>query len=1134
MKGLIVLLGLSAGVWAQTTSSEILGLVTDSTGAAIPGAKVTITRTATGEVRQSTTSNTGDYSFPAIDIGEWNVHVEAQGFKAQTITGVRVETQQKARVDIRLEVGALTETVEVSAQLVTLKTEDATVGQVIENRRIVELPLNGRNLTQLAVMVAGVQYGTRTGGADGQGGFPIPGSGISVIANGQREINQNVLLDGVDAKEPRTHITVFTPSIEAVEEFKVQTSSYSAEFGQGGGAQIQITMKSGGNAFHGTVFEFLRNDKLDAENYFLNFERPVGLGRLPKDRLRRNQFGAVVSGPVMLPGYDGKNRTFWAFDYEGRRETIERLQTAWFPNTDFRNGNFSALLTPATNPATGRPFRAPILVYDPLTGNPFANNIVPASRHHAGARSVIQQFLPPPQFQQLDILDFTNRGAVPTVIEQNQYFARIDHHFSDKDKVFGRLAIDRSRRDEDYINPTFRYFLTSRAANIASQWLHTFSGTTLNEFRFGFNIADDDTFNPRSNTDFDIDSLGIGKFRVFTDNNRKFNPRETGVPPIGFLIGDRDGGNGWDRLDNYQFADHLTLVRGRHSWKFGFEYRYITIERAAANIPRGSLGFGGLETGFNFASFLMGYPNNSSTGEGFPLTLPRNHRRGAYVMDEWKVNPRLTLNLGIRWDYYGVPVDKGGYWRTLRITEFENVAGIGPVPKVVPPGRPSPAGGIQLWENDPGVFQPRIGFAFRPRDKWVIRGGGGYFSNVNHMNNYTILNLMPPLSGSDSFSAVTDLAQTISVGGVNVQTRRFRPGQPVLTLDEPFPTSLLGRARRTNLLMVAPDHKQSTHVQWSLDLQRELPFQTALTVGYVGSKSTHVGNSFGNFNSPDPSSDTNINARRPYQRFFDDTVKDLGAVRFLDSYANGFYHGLQVTLEKRYSRGLAYGLAYTYSKSHGEGEAGGNEGITVQDPRNRRDARGRYSYDMRQNMVFHYVWELPWGKNLRGVAGHLLGGWQTNGILSLRTGFPFNITQGGDLNTGGPVFPDRIADGRLGDGERSRVKWFDPLAFRRVTCNIRGREDLCRYGSAGKGIIESPGQKNLDFSLFKNFALRENVKLQFRSEFFNTTNTPYFSQPNGIGFVSNDSIVPDASRMGEVRNIRSAMRIIQFGLKLLW
>ncbi len=1120
---------------AQTTSSEILGLVSDTTGAVIPGAKVTITRTATGEVRSALSSQAGDYSFPAVPIGDYTVSVEATGFKVATITGVHVETQQKSRVDVKLELGQITERVQVSAEAVALKTDDATVGQVIEHKRITDLPLNGRNMQMLAAMVAGVQIGIRSGGESDptKGGFPIPGASMSIIANGQREINSNILLDGVDAKEPRTHVTVFTPSIDAVEEFKVQTGTYSAEFGQGSGAQVQISMKSGTNDFHGTGFEFLRNDKLDAESYFLNFERAPGVARLPKDRLRQNQFGAVLSGPLLLPHiYNGKNKTFWSFDYEGRRYTQEAVQTAWFPDQNFRNGDFSELLYPNTNPATGKPFRAPILIYDPLTGIPFANNIMPKTRLSPVAQGLLK-FLPDPQFQQADILDFTNRGAIPNTITQNQYYARVDHNFRESDRVYGRIALDRSDWNQQYINSNFPYSLSSRADNLASQWVHTFSPTLLNEFRFGFNIADDDTFNPRSNTNFDLASVGLGYFRVYTDNDRKFTPREAGIPGIGFTIGDRDGGNGWDRLANYQWSDSLTWVRNKHTFKAGLEFRYIRITRAAANIPRGSLAFSSLETGLDFASFMAGYPNSASTGEGFPLTLPQNKRYGAFALDEWKVNSRLTINYGLRWDYYGVPVDEGGYWRTLSFAQSTNVAPYDTIPTVIPPGRPSSAGAIPLWTYGAGSFQPRVGIAFRPTNRWVIRTGAGYYSSVQHMNNYTILNLMPPLSGSDTFNSVTDVYQTLSVPfgnqTVSYPTRKFRDGSPILTLENPF--AGVARSRRTNLLMIAPDHLQMTDWQWSFDVQRELPFNSVLTVAYVGSKSTHLANSIGNFNSPDPSQDTNIDARRPYQWFSDTgVVKSLGAVRFLDSYANGSYQSLQVTAEKRYERGLTYGLAYTYSKSLGEGEAGGNEGINIQNPRDRAAIRGRYSYDMTHNFVAHYVWELPFFKNLHGVAGGVLSGWQTNGIITLHTGFPFTVTQGGDLNTGGVVFPDRIADGRLSDP--TRALWFDPSAFRRVSCNIPSRPDLCHYGNSGIGILTAPGQRNLDFSLFKNFRIQERTSLQFRSEFFNATNTPYFGQPNGISFVGNDTTVPNGPRMGEVRSIRSPMRIIQFGLKL--
>ncbi|HZT28853.1 MAG TPA: TonB-dependent receptor [Bryobacteraceae bacterium] len=1132
--------GLAVSLFGQTTASEILGFVTDQSGAAIAGAKVTVTRASTGEVRATTTGSGGEYSFPAADIGEYNVTVEAPGFKTGTVTGVKVATQEKARVDFKLEVGALTEKVEVTAEAVALKTDDATVGQVIENKRITELPLNGRNMQMLAAMVAGVQIGTRTGGqADPtQGGFPIPGAGISVIANGQREISANILLDGVDAKEPRTHITIFTPSIDAVEEFKVQTSSYSAEFGQGSGAQVQITMKAGSNDLHGTLFEFLRNDKLDATNYFLNFQAPPTATLLPKDRLRQNQFGAVLSGPVLIPKlYNGKNRTFWAFDYEGRRTTQESVQTAWYPDQLFRTGNFSELLHPNINPATGKNYRDPIQLFDPLNGLPIANNIIPASRLSQGAMNTLQ-YLPQPQFQQADLLDFTNRSAVPQTISQNQFYARGDHEFRSSDKIFGRIALDRSEWYQNYINPSFPYFLTSRATNLASQWIHTFSPTTINELHFGFNIANDDTFNPRSNTNFNIDSLGIGQFRVATDNNRPFTPREAGIPPLSFgdtglSLGDRDGGNGYDRLANYQWSDGITFVRNRHSLKAGFEYRYIRITRAAANIPRGSENFSSLESGFDFASFMMGYPDSVSTGEGFPLTLPRANRFAAYFLDEWKPSSRLTVNAGLRWDRYDTPVDAGGYWRTLSLVQTTSVPGVGALPTVIPPGRPSAAGAIPLWPAGPGSFEPRLGIAFRPTDKWVIRAGGGYFSSVEHMNNYTILNLMPPLSGSLLYNAVTNPYSTIPVTAngqtASEVTRVFAPNVPILTLDNPFAGSGKSPAR-TNLLMVAPNTKQPTVWEWSFDLQRELPLQTVLTVAYVGNKSTHISNSIGNFNSPDPSPSTNIDVRRPYQQYYDSgVVRGLGTIRFLDSYANGDYHSLQVTAEKRYAQGFTFGLAYTYGKALGVGEAGGNEGILVQDPRNLNAARGPYNFDIRHNFVAHYVWEMPFLNRFHGPAGFFLAGWQLNGIITLHTGFPFTLTQGGDLNTGGTVFPDRVADGRL--ASPSRALWFDPSAFTRVTCNIPGRPDLCRYGDAGKGILTSPGQRNLDASLFKNFVMHERFRMAFRAEMFNTFNTPYFNQPNGIGFVGVNTLVPNAPRMGEVRSLRSPMRIIQFGLK---
>lgn len=1122
LASLLLLAGFGAPAsLAQTTATEILGLVKDSSGAVVAGAQITITRVATGLHLTKMTDQSGEYVFPLLEIGQYTVRAEKAGFRAQTVTELRLETQQKARVDFALSVGNVTESVEVVATGAVLETENSTVGQVIENKRIVDLPLNGRNLIHLAAMVPGVQYGSRSGGADGQGGFPIPGGGMSIIANGQREVHQSITLDGVESINPLYNISSFTPSIDAVEEFKVQTGSYSAEFGQSSGGRVEISMKSGGNAFHATAWEFLRNDFFDAETYFLNFQRPVSAGRLKKDRLRRNQFGGFASGPVI------RNKTFWSFNYEERRQTQEAVSTAWWPSQDFRNGNFTTLLNPPLNPATGRPVRAPIAIYDPLTGIPFSNNIIPANRQHPGSLNVISKYLPLPDFQQLDPLDFTASRAVPSVIDARQYFGRLDHNFSAKDKVFGRFAVDKSKWQANQINPNFPEDRISDAYNVATQWIHTFSANVLNEFRFGINNWGDNYINPRSNSNFDVDTLGIGKFRVAGDGNRKFTAAETGIPGIGFTIGDSNGRT--DDTYSYQISNNLSVIRGKHSIKTGWQVVHAAMDRRAANLTRGALSFSPNESGLDFASLLLGYPNRSQTAEGYPSVNMRSRRVGAYVTDEWRVRSNLTITAGFRFDYMGNPYDKLGHVRTVSLERPYKTPSGATIPTLYPLVEQAEAK-VKFWKQVAPFWQPRLGIAYRPSTKWVVRTGAGQYTSPQHFVQISTANLMPPLSGFQQYDSITDAVPASS-------TRMFRAGLPILTLNDPF----IGASATppVSVWRLEPDRQERNVWQWSFDIQRELPWQLGLTVGYVGSKTTHSANSYENFNGALPSRDTNFQARRPLQQFFDPSqpekgIQTLGRIFAFDSYSNQHYHGLQTKLERRFSQGLSFGVSYTYSKASGDGEDGGNEGAGRQVYLSRSGSRGRTAFDLTHNAVIHFVYEIPFGKNLKGAAGVLLKGWQTNGILSLRTGFQWTPTVGAnDLNTGGdgtPIRPDRLRDGRLSSA--SRDLWYDPTAFQRVNCNIASRPDLCHYGNAGRNIMDSPGQRNLDFSFFKNFEVTERVKLQFRAETFNMSNTPYFGQPINLGFVSLNSITPDAPRVGEIRSLRAAMRVMQFGLKV--
>jgi hypothetical protein len=819
--GLACLLLLTTGaahLSAQAITQQIQGLVTDTTGAVIPGATVSITNVNTQISQTRTTNETGNYSFPQVQVGNYSIRCEMQGFKADVVASQRVETGAQVRRDFRLEVGDVTETVEVSAAAVTLNTENAVVGGVVENKRIIELPLNGRNVVQLAVLVPGVQFGSRTGLADGQGGFPIPGACYSVSANGQREIHQVVSLDGVDAKDPRIHITNFVPSIEAIEEFKIQTNAYSAEVGFGGGAVTSITMKSGTNELHGTVFEFLRNEKLDAETYFLNFEPAPGVERKPKDQLRRNQYGLVISGPII------PNKTFWAFNWEGRRERTANVQTAFYPPQRYRSGDFSDLLTGTINPQNGRLFNAPIVIYDPLDGQPFANNVVPSARIHPGALNTINTYLPLPSAPQLNPLDFTEREGITQPIDDDFYFGRVDHYFTENDRIFGRIAWDSAQRVVANINPIQSEIHPSDVQNFASSWVHTFSPNMINDFRFGFNRSASNRFNPFTNDDsFNMDSLGIGQVRVAGDNNRELTPLEHGIPILGGARFNLGSGGEFNQLDSYQFGNHISYLKGSHNFKIGGELYYATIDRAAANLPTGRFNFSGNQSGDGFASYLLGYPNTTETAEGWPATVPLSNRMGFYINDDWKASSRLTVNIGLRFDYIGNSRDRDGLQRTVDIPGdiFDNERGTGftdpatgqKVPVLFPTFVKDERGGVKLWRQEVWRYMmPRLGIAYRPTEKWVIRTGAGFFDNIDHMNTWTILNLNPPLSGSTQYTSITDTAGTISVPGADgvsypATLRRFRPGEPIVSLNDPFLQTSGGRGvvRPINTLMVPPD-----------------------------------------------------------------------------------------------------------------------------------------------------------------------------------------------------------------------------------------------------------------------------------------------------------------------------------------
>lgn len=1143
MRLVLTLWILSLSLMAQTTSTSILGTVTDPTGASIAQAKVTARNVRTGVVTETVTTTTGDYAIPLLDVGEYEVTAEAQGFKPETRGGIRLQINEKVRVDFQLQVGSISERITVTSEAPALRTDEVSVGGIVEQRRLVELPMNGRNVGNFALLNPGVMFGSRHGydGMSGAGGgVPIPGQTIALVANGQRETNQHATLDGVVATESRVNTVPFSPSPEAMEEVKVLTGSYSAEYGFNSGAQLVMVMRSGTNEFHGSAYEFLRNDKLDAEGFFQNFFTPPGAPRVPKTALRQNQFGAVAGGPVWIPGlYNGRNRTFFMFNYEGRRRREPgTIFTGLVPDDNLRNGNFSGLLNRRN--AAGQPLPA-ITIVDPLSDpnapTPFPGNVIPQTRIAPAARSLLS-FWPRAQNPLPDpISGINHRNPGRNSIDDNQYFVKIDHVVSSQDRLFARYAANTPRWFSVTTNPNFSYLVVGRNDNVATQWLHIFTPTVVNEARFGWTQSDDDSFNPRANTDFSLEKIGILGFNVLTDNNRPLNRREAGIPSMnvaGFLgLAERDGGNGFDQNALYQINDNLSIVTGAHTLKTGFDFRRVSLFRGAANVPRGAFNFTGNLAGNSFAAFLLGIPSSTESPEGLPLTDVRQNRMALYFQDDWKPLRKLTVNLGLRWEYNSPATDIRGLWRSAEWRQ-----GLNNPPEFVPAQIRTV---YQFYKPQKTQFMPRVGLAYRLREDWVVRSGFGIFYNVHQLNNYTILNLNPPLSGSSQFS-------NTARNGVLV------PGTTVYSFSNPF--GAVNPASPTNANVLNTDNFQPYVTQWSFDIQRRLPWRATLTVGYVGNKTTHLDNTVER-NNPDPfipsgPQDT-VQSRRPIPFIIDNGIRrPLTRLRFLDSGANAWYNGLQVSLRKEYSHGLVYTLAYTFSKSlmegYGRNEGDGINPNTYQNPRNRAADKGRVGWDARHVAVMSFVYDVPAPPALsRGVAGAIFSGWQANGIITLRSGFPFTVTQGNIINTANsPVRPDRVARGKL--ETRTLQKWFDPDAFRLVSCVNSAIPETCHYGNSGVGILEGPGFKNVDFSAFKNFRLAESVRLQFRAEFFNFFNTPQFNVPNR-GLNTQAGFQPVRGSDGQLRwpsqagitggpgaitSLIAPMRNIQFGLKLLW
>jgi hypothetical protein len=1087
-------------VFGQATS-RLTGDVRDTTGASVPAVEVTVLNVETGNERKVTTDEAGGYSVPSLAPGTYTITATKQGFRQAKRDGVRLEVNQTARLDFALDVGAVSETVEVVGTVPLIDSDTSSIGQVIETKAIEDLPLNGRNFVQLAILgpgVVGVGFGAK--GTIMSGTRPDdlrPGS--ELFSNGNRENSNNFLMDGIDNNERLTLSITLRPSVEAVREFKIQTNMFAADQGRNSGATVNVITKSGSNDWHGSLYEFLRNDKLDARNYFapLNF---------PKPAYRQNQFGGTFGGKIIT------NKLFFFGNYEGFRRRQERPQVGTVPTVAMRAGDFAAvrdIFDPATT-------RAATGTASGFTRDPFPNRMIPMNRWDPITSRLIQAY-PMPQTPGLT----NNYVAILKDVQRwDQGDGRIDWNWNERNVVFGRY----SRQDTVTTRPstfpnvnvpgltepvslgnedTFAGDSTLLAYNAVASWIHTFTPNLILETKMGFN---------RFNLDFRQEGATPGaqlgqKLGVPNSNQ---GPQSDGIPivsPGGYFGIGQTRSLPIIRIENtFNPRADLTKLQGKHSLKFGFEVRRRQITQYQTNRGNGRFNFGRTftddpnntaSTGETMAAFLLG--TASTIEQDFTLVFPgfRYTEWAGYAHDDWKVSSRLTLNLGLRYELDTPLVEVAD-----RQTNFDVVTG-----KLLIAGfNTDSATGVRADKNN---FGPRVGFAYQIAGGTILRGGYGVFYNPGNSESvYMRRHRQLP------FGPIV----TADINQFSATPRRVAQGfDPIPVLD--FNT--VANNPVGSMLAVDPNMRSAYVQQYNLQLQQQLPGELVAKVGFVGNIGRRLDMSW-NYNQPVPGPGAN-NPRRPLFG----VAPNITDVNYLTFDGKSSYNSLQASLERRF-KSIGFVAAYTWSHSIDDvvnAFGGADNGPAVpQDRRCRQCDRGDSGFDIRHRFTNALNWALPFGNGRRYDFGNralngMLGGWDSNLIFTAQTGLPFTPGLQTSVSNSGGSRPNRLKSGELEN--RDPFLWFDP-SFN--TANAAwGVPAQYTFGNSGRNILRGPGRINFDWSMFKDFVASERWRLQYRAEFFNLFNTPQFDLPNAS--IGNPAAGRITATIGPNRQIQMGLRL---------
>ena len=1006
-------------------------------------ARIQVQNRVTGFERQAVSNEQGLYFVPLVPVGSYSVRIEHPGFRPLVREGIAISVNQEVRVDLSLSLASSTETVTVTGDAAQVSTNSATVGAVVKTEQIVQLPLNGRNFTELGALAPGVVTPPqRLGGS---------GSANAFAVNGLRTQSNSFILDGATNSDPFFNGYVMAPPPDAIQEFKLLTSGFAAEYGFQSGSAISVITRAGGNSVHGSLWEFLRNDAMDARNFFA----------ASNPQLNQNQFGGSLGGPIL------RNRTFVYAYYEATRIRQGLVQNVPVLTDAQRGGDFGSTV-----------------VRDPQTNQAFPNNRIPTNRLNPIAARLLGEFVPGPNSSGARFVT-----APASSDDRDQFGVRIDHRFSNANALFARYSF--ARRDTS--NPLGGNSFTAapvdsidRNHSVIISDTHVFSPTLFHEVNLSFLRQ-----HSLPTTWSGLDLAKYGWLYSATE------PTAMGLPNITvsglFTLG--ESLSGWSKAvrNIYQIADSVTWIHGRHNLKAGADLRRQQIFQVFPNRTNGDFTFNGQFTGSASADFLLGLPVQFRQNGGDPSKHFVGDGYGLFVQDEWKVSPRLTLNLGLRWELPIPFVDKQN-----RIASFQ-------------PGRRSvvypdaPAG--LVFPGDPGVsratidtdynnFAPRFGFAWDVfgNGHTSVRGSYGvFFDTAPGTAVFQSINL-PPFNRFLTIST-PDFANPYSAYAVNPQTdpsRRF-----------PTPTDVIG---------FSPDVRTPYAQQINFNLQRQISSNLMAEVGYVGTLGRKMwGYLEVNPAIPGPGATVaNQNSRRVYPGF--------GQVRPTFSNFNSAYHGLQTRLEKRFSGGLTFLAAYTFSKAidyQSSVNLGGDP--RPQDGFSLQDVRGLALFDVRHRAVASWYYQLPAlpksSRALRVVAG----GWAISGILSAQSGNPFSVTESVDysLRAQGNR-PDLIRDPN--QGPRTAQQWFDTSAFVRLTARDGGQ----RFGTAGRNVVIGPGILQTDLAVLKSFPVWREHHLDLRFEAFNLLNHTNFFNP--------ESSISTPQTFGSILSSRPA-RVLQLGAK---